>query len=136
MAEDRFLELVAVVVVVVGVGLREEAALGLPEPERQPDPVGGEGETMHVLRETRGAQVGGSPGGLSGRNHDKDFELFRSGADACYHYSRARATRVRRLVEGWTLRAGVENQLASGTMVPTESSLPSAATPRCGATPE
>ena len=66
------------------------------------------------------ASLVASPGGLSGRNSDRDFERFRPGAEASYFYGRARGVWVRRLPKSWTLRTSGQLQLASGALLPTE----------------
>lgn len=66
------------------------------------------------------ASMVASPGGLSGRNDDEAFALFRDGADASYLYGRAGATWVQRLPGDWSVQARGEAQLATGALLPTE----------------
>jgi len=66
------------------------------------------------------ASLVASPGGLTGRNNDEDFEAFRHGAGAAYLYGRARAVWVRQLPARWSLRLSGNLQLADDALLPTE----------------
>lgn len=66
------------------------------------------------------ASLVASPGGLSSRNEDANFEAFRAGASADYFYGRVKATWLRRLPEAWTLRVAGQAQWANGPLLPIE----------------
>jgi hemolysin activation/secretion protein len=67
-----------------------------------------------------GADAYLSPGNLSGRNNNADFQLVRPGAKASYFYSRAYLERRWYLPRNLELMGRVTGQLADGNLLPTE----------------
>ena len=79
----------------------------------------GTGPLWGGLAEVR-ADLVASPGDLTAKNGEAEFEAYRPGADPTYAYGRVEGTWLAPLQKNWSWRIHGTAQLASGALLPTE----------------